>query len=440
MNDTPDGTPTSPAYPFQPPGADIQLHDGPLAVDGWPGTGRIRLGTRGGLDHVWEAQLDDGLSVPLGDAVLAIDHARLGPVTIPARVTSTAGRGTVLSSGLGPGGPLDDVVVHWVALPTLPGSTGLSAPGSSWAGRCVLMGGGWDMTIDARPDHQQTADAAAGTPDLAVTHTGLLRRSDRASFTPEQAEDALYGWQTVLSFALGRWVAPALAAGSRDGRPAWEFWADWRCSDWTRPYSWWDTHDRAGLDEISSLLLDAWGNPARRDAPRHVAHHIVEANEPRTTLEARIMLVGAALEYLSWDTHVLRGGRSKSHHGARKASENLRELLEAAGVPTAVPADLGDLEQLRKDKGLLGAPEAVAWLRNRLVHPKDANEPYRLRGLVLEAWQLLTEHSELLLLHDLGYTGLCNPRHPPGRWAHDSSPVPWAGTPHAPPTKHLERG
>ncbi len=432
MTDGTDGTPTSPAYPYGPPGADIELHDGPLMVNGRPGTGRIWLGTRGGLDHRWEALLDDQRSLALGDAVLAFDHSRLGPVTVDARVTSTAGRGVLLSPDLGPGGDLDEAVVHWVALPRLPESTRLATRQAVWAGRCELTGGGWDMTVDARRDHEQTADMASGTPDLAITHTGLLRRTDRSTFTPDQAQDALHGWQTVFSFALGRWVAPALATGSRAGRPSWELWAEWRQSDWYRPYAWWDTDDRAGLDEISRLLLAAWSDPARRDTARHVAHHVIEANEGRTTLEARIMLIGAALEYLSWDTHVLRGGRSKGKHRDRTAAENLRELLEAARISTGVPAGLDDLERLRADKDLSGAPETVAWLRNRLVHPTDANEPYRLQHLVLQAWQLLTENGELLLLHDLGYKGLRNPRHPLGRWAHDSSLVPWAAPPPLP--------
>ena len=240
----------------------------------------------------------------------------------------------------------------------------------------------------------------------------------------------MYAWQTVLSFALGRWVAPALAAGTLGGQPAWELWADWRQSNWYRAYAWWDTDDRAGLDEISGLLLRAWADPARNGTARYVAHHVVEANEPRTTLEARVMLLGAALEFLSWDAYVLSGHRSRSEH-SQNAATNLRELLEAARIDTAVPSGLDDLERFRADEGVRGAPEAISRLRNRLVHPKDVDEPYRLRHLVLQVWQLLAEYAELLLLHDLGYAGLCNPRHPPGRWAHDSSPVPWADPPAA---------
>jgi len=139
------------------------------------------------------------------------------------------------------------------------------------------------------------------------------------------------------------------------------------------------------------------------------------------------MLVGAALEYLSWVKIVLdEKRRSKTEHKERSAAENLRELLDDAGVSTDIPADLDVVEQLRVEKKRRDGPEAVAWVRNRLVHPRDAKEPYRLDHLVLQTWQLLMQYGELLLLRDVGYTGSFCPRFPPGRFAHNTTPVPWA--------------
>ena len=67
-------------------------------------------------------------------------------------------------------------------------------------------------------------------------------------------------------------------------------------------------------------------------------------------------------------------------------------------------------------------PDACWWTtRNRshrrLVHPKDAGEPYR-------AWRLVTEYGELLLLHRIGYKGKYLSRTDTGEWA-NSIPVPW---------------
>ena len=76
----------------------------------------------------------------------------------------------------------------------------------------------------------------------------------------------------------------------------------------------------------------------------------------------------------------------------------------------------------------LDGPCVVAWVRNRLVHPKHPKEPYRIEGIVWQTSQLLLEYAELLLLHRVGYRGRFMRRYPPHRWAQDNEPVPWAAT------------
>lgn len=101
-------------------------------------------------------------------------------------------------------------------------------------------------------------------------------------------------------------------------------------------------------------------------------------------------------------------------------------LLDAASIPKDIPAALPALQQFATNESLTDGPEVVTRLRNRLVHPKDAREPYRLRHLVSEAWQLSMQYGELLLLHELGYRGQFGRRIPPREWAHEREPVPWA--------------
>ncbi|MCA1676260.1 MAG: hypothetical protein LC799_30155 [Actinobacteria bacterium] len=281
--------------------------------------------------------------------------------------------------------------------------------------------------LDARHDHATVAAEAKATPFHVVTHAGVIRRTDGESFSPEEARDGLYSWQVALSFALGRWVAPALAVGFTDGGRVWELWSPWRCDILRGSEAWWDSHESDDLRAFVTQFLDAWADHDRHDRVRYVAHHVIESNELAMTLEARIMLVGAALEYLSWVKFVLdEKRRTPKEHKKRSAAENLRELLDDAGISADVPADLDVVEQLRVEKLRQDGPEAVAWVRNRLVHPQDAKEPYRLEHLVLQTWQLLMQYGELLLLREVGYTGSFCPRFPPGRWAHDSTPVPWA--------------
>jgi hypothetical protein len=408
-------------------GADIMLYDGPIAVGDVEGTGRIWLQTTGDLEHRWSLDGDDHPALDLGDAKLAFTHPAFGPIEMPVNVSSSRGRGEILSTGLGAARRLDEVVAHWVDVPAILPAERLEAPSGSWAGRWTATGGGWNLTPDARPDRPAVEAASAGNPVHAVTHVALLRRDDGSSFTPAEAEDALQAWHVTLSFALGRWVPPMLAVGFDGGARAWELWASWRSDSLRTRYAWWDTYQ--GDDLRSFALLDAWSDPSRREKVRYVAHHIIEANESAMTLEARIMLVSAALEYLSWVNNVLEGGRSASAHKKLKASETLAELLAVAGISTMVPPELAVIEKLRGDKKHLNGPEAVVWGRNRLVHPKDTRGPYRLAGLVIQTWQLLMQYGELLLLFEVGYVGSYYPRFPPGHWAHDSVPVPWIATP-----------
>jgi hypothetical protein len=419
-------TPIAPVYPLLEPGAPVPLFEGDLSLGGQSGRGRIWLATHGDVDHLWEFEAESGLPLDLEEAQLSFDHPELGQAVIPALVTSSAGRGTILATSLGdPRDELDEIIIHWINIPSIYPAKALGNDSHTWAGRWTGTGGGWSLTLDARPDHAAVTALAKGTPLYAVTHTGKVTRTDGSRFTAGEATDALHAWQVALSFALGRWVTPALAVGFTAGRRTWETWTSWRCDTYRGSEAWWNTHRADDLRSFATLFLDAWADPARRDRVRYVAHHVIEANEPSMTLEARVMLAGASLEYLSWVVHVLGGRRSATKHRSRSASENLRELLLAARIPVSVAPELDALEQLRAQESLADGPEAVSWVRNRLVHPKDAGEPYRLKHLVLQTWQLVMHYAELLALHDLGYTGSFCQRFPAGRWAHSSSPVPW---------------
>jgi hypothetical protein len=141
---------------------------------------------------------------------------------------------------------------------------------------------------------------------------------------------------------------------------------------------------------------------------------------------AHIMLAQAALEYLGWVTYVLEQRRAPSTRRRRDAHDVLRELLNDAGIPTAIPAELNALRQVLDEPGLDG-PRALTWLRNRLVHPKDAAEPYRIENAMQHGWLLSMQYLDLLTLHRLHYNGNYL-RRVSGGFAHDSQPVPWAET------------
>lgn len=354
-------------------------------------------------------------------------RTELDTVELGAAVNHSGGCGWIGSASLKSGDQLARVIVHWVNLPWVLPAKGIHEISRSWARLWEAQGAGWHMTLSGRPDLGRVIPLIKRSRHFGVTYAGELRRIDGSPFDVDSAADALYGWQVALSFALGRWVAPALPVGfNAANRRVWEQWSPWRCDELAGHVSWWDDHNGNDLKDFITLFLEAWFDPARRDLIWHACHHLIAANHSSTTLEARIMLVQATLEYISWVKYVLSGARSGREHKHIQTHEHLRELLVAASVSTDIPTALSALQQFASEERLADGPEAVARLRNRLVHPREAREPYQIRHLVLEAWQLSMQYGELLLLHELGYRGQFGRRVPPREWAHDREHVPWA--------------
>lgn len=420
---------TAPVYPFDEPGCKIIVHEGDIEIIGLGmGSGTVVATMNGRLGIEWNVHVPT--RAQLGDVTLRLQRPDLGFVKLDAVVTHSGGRGWIGSASLESGQQLTRVVVHWVSLPWILPAEALHEEQGSWAGHWEAQGAGWSMAMSSRADIGRVLPLMKQSHHFGVTYTGELRRVDGSSFDESSAADALYGWQVALSFALGRWVAPALPVGfDAVNRRAWEQWAPWRCDETSGYLSWWDSQNGDDLKDFVACFLDAWCDlrASRRDLVWHVCHHLIAANHSSTTLEARIMLVQATLEYLSWVKYVLSGARSKRKHTKDKhAHDHLRELLAAAGIPKNIPAALPALQQFATDEGLADGPEVVTRVRNRLVHPKDAREPYRIQHLVHQAWELSMQYGELLLLHELGYRGRFCRRVPPRQWAHAREPVPWA--------------
>ena len=410
-----------PVYPFNDPGSDIIIHDGTIEVVGiGAGPGQVIATMRGDLNINWEIDLD--LDLPLGPATLRVTRPEFGPADISAEVNHNAGRGWISHAEFGTDQPLVRVLTNWVNLPWILPAGGINDARGGWAGHWEAEGGGWTFALDSRPDIGQVLEAQKGSAHFAITYSGELRRTDNAPFDAGAASEALYGWQMAFSFALGRWVAPALPVGfDAHGGRAWEQWAPWRCNQTTGYRSWWDNLNGDDLKDYMALFLGRWCSPGQQAFVRYVAHHLIAANQGATTTEARIMLVHAALDYFSWVKNVISGARSRTQHDKLSAEDRLRELLDVAQIPTGTTADFPGLSQIAGD-----GPAAVTWLRNRLVHPKDAEEPYRIEHLVSEAWQLSMHYGELILLHELGYQGRFLPRFPSRRFIRSREPVPWA--------------
>jgi hypothetical protein len=321
------------------------------------------------------------------------------------------------------------VLVQWINLGDVGGGGWLEAVAGDgtrqrWPGRQSWRLGEWTMAVDARPDLRAAIETLKKTGKYAVTHLGMLRRTDRRPFTAEECQPVLTAYQLASSFVLGRFTCPALAEARDDGgRLVWREWGARLADPLGGVVAWWNSAAAPIADPIR-LLGERLLDPTRDRVARHLAQSYVASNRGGF-VEQRITIAFAALELLSWQRAVLESGADPDKHENKRADWRLRALLTNAKVPIAsVPAHLSALKAFAHDEGLGDAPKAVAEVRHRLTHPKVLEDLYDRRRPLTEAWMLTVRYLELLILHWVGYTGRIVDRTKP-EWPQVDA-VPWA--------------
>ncbi|MFF3214942.1 hypothetical protein ACFYYB_30420 [Streptomyces sp. NPDC002886] len=121
--------------------------------------------------------------------------------------------------------------------------------------------------------------------------------------------------------------------------------------------------------------------------------YAITAITDRGFVEQRIMSGAAGLEHVMWQELVLSGRLTEAEYAsrARPAHDKLRTLLTESGVDLRVCADrlpaaaaYATRQQVGGARPADGA-DVVTRVRNRLVHPKETQEPvYGVQGLVTD--------------------------------------------------------
>ncbi|MBP2707762.1 hypothetical protein JOL79_28660 [Microbispora sp. RL4-1S] len=324
--------------------------------------------------------------------------------------------------------PIKRIVAHWLNLPALRSPIRINGGSQlEWfTGRWTAALGEWRLTIDRRPDHADVWRALGEAHSIAVTHVMEVRRADERDFTAADAKQVLKALQFALSFALGRWVAPALPVGlDGEDRPVWREWAPYHCSNGrSGALAWWWPQGVDIRDYLNEAIV-RFSDPDRRFSTQFLMTSAVLMNFAGF-VEQRIMTAFAAIEHLSWITLRAQDGMSKKDYDRLKAVGRLRELLNRANVGCDIDADvLQGLAKFAEDANLDG-PAAITRIRNEIVHPKQPQKKlYESKGLVRDAWLLCYHYLTLLLLHHMEYSGSYQKAIKNDRWAGDVESVPW---------------
>jgi hypothetical protein len=324
---------------------------------------------------------------------------------------------------VGGGGELGHVMFH---VPNFLDYHGLgSRRGSNVSFRRLeLRADGWLVTLDARQGIRELLEGLRDEGGYAFTHVGLLSREDGRSFSAADAVKILDALHWFLSFVRGIWVAPIIAEGySHDDLIIWRRWGTGRVSPWAVPPSWCDLLGwNAAQDAFVGFLTD-WDEPFTNSLMRTAVGQYVSANRP-DPVEVAIVVAQSGLELLGWTRFVESGSMSKAAWKRKLAAERIAMLLESIEAEIDIPDVVAKLRGV--DATWQSGPQAVAGIRNRLVHPSRKGDSSFWPGEVLvDAWLLSSRYLELALLHRMGVRSPIRNRLNPNVMTGSVAPPPW---------------
>jgi hypothetical protein len=297
----------------------------------------------------------------------------------------------------------------------------------SWPARSVFEAQGWRVTIDKIQQSTALFEELEGTRGFAITHTGVLEKINRRTFSAKNSAKVLSALSEYLSFCRGAWVAPILAVGfDKNGAQVWQQWQGRKIEQWRKVGTWFNGHSDEGLSKGFPGFHQRWQDAMWNEPIALSFHWYVEANMCSGGVEGSIILAQAAFELLAWTLLVEHNKSILPHIFANSkqypAAEKLRMLLRALGLSTAIPTALRGLRRSANEHQWKDGPQALTEIRNALVHSSPAKRrkvfdaPPILRH---EASRLSIWYLELILLKIFGYAGKYSNRVSSARWSGD---------------------
>jgi len=289
-----------------------------------------------------------------------------------------------------------------------------------------LAYGGWSVELKSLLSTRDNIKVLEAEGGYRLTHVGGLQKADSTPFSGKDANDYLEALQYFLSFAKGDWCEPVCAVGYDDsGNHVWECWSSPRES-WHTQLSWFDPHNSAQLAVLFPGFMTRWENDDWRKTLHEVIYWYLNANNSARGIDAGIILTQAAIERLSYE-FVTKDKRLLTANGFKGlwASDKFRLLFSSLGLPLEIPTETSELQNLAT-KGELNwhdAPEALAEIRNSLVHPESKRHG-QFGKAYYETWNLSLWYLEISVLNICGYSGTYGNRLK-RRWVGEIEDVPW---------------
>lgn len=297
----------------------------------------------------------------------------------------------------------------------------------------------WELVFDSIFDSSESWSAVCKQRGYAFTHTGSLTKQDNSTFDYDSTAETFDAINLFLSFWAGQRTGIALPVGISDsGTPCLVDLSVSMADPAKITRSWYSITQVIHLEELFRQFVVRYRDFEWKSVLQVVITQYTESLSGGRYIGATMTSACAGLETIVWKL-VVHEEKLLTQEAYDKLdwSDCLRLILKYVGVePNLLRSYRGDeiswpeeaKERAKSQSFLVRAangnlsdcPEAVAWVRNRIVHPDKKNQ--LSAEIILESENLAKWYLELLLLYSLDYSG----GHHDRVLDKPSIPVPWA--------------
>ena len=255
---------------------------------------------------------------------------------------------------------------------------------------------GWDVDLRKSSD----------SDGLGVTHSGALRRSDKTTFSTDDAFEVLTSMTLAFSFALGNYRMPVLAEGVRSDGTVSTAMAGKRHTNASSQRNWFSVDDHVGVGSVAKAIMDIYASDGC-----HLRNVITKYVESELAFrggayQAAVAMAQSCLEALrKWET---AGGKNadvlRDERGCvRKEAQIITDLLERRGFQVAE----GEIRELTDT-------------RNHIIHADILSDGFTHKAYCV--WNTMQFWSEACFLSKLGLAGRAEDRR--RSWAGETYQLP----------------
>lgn len=268
-----------------------------------------------------------------------------------------------------------------------------------------LGGDKYSVDIQALDATETNVRNIIDTGAPAITHVGILRKTDGTLLSLEESTIILgmLGW--MLSFAMGSRCLPVCSVGfSSSGDRCCMF-----CSSPDMPNKvpsgWFDKRHGTQLAAFFSGFSLKWENFGWREALRETFHWYLIGSDPSDGVEPGIILSQTAIERLCFEYFVnFRKTNSRKEIDKLSADKRCRKIFSELNIPLELKHLALNFTQLAISTEMTDVPKFLADVRNDIIHPTRDNREKYMSGL-FDAWKLSMAYLELTILAICEYRG-----------------------------------